>query len=1247
MVSGFPENSEVFAITHVHAPCTDSDFDINNFLPLIKGELLTVKKAQSNTQTWVRNAYGIEGLVRNNHVSPADLYCHEDFFLADFTSQMAEKILADKPNGSFIIRTNSKDVAKVIISAKFDTVTHYSFNKHGGGIEYDGVLYQSIPSFINKCSYSGVFKGNLELWIKQSDINIPQVSSSMASAVNKLFLNFRIVAGSLAIAVEDFGSLNKLCLEVHKGRQYTILRASRNTQWLIVRDEYDNEGYVPGSILECFIPQWFHGRIDRDEASILLNKNSRDGTFLVKERSTKPGTYALSVWSPDMKIIHVPLAYHEGKITTGLSADLPKFDCIKTMVDYYRSQTRFWTSNSECVRILFPLSRKETSVPDEIRTMDMKSVDLYFRALKEGKEHVRDIRLMVIGHHGAGKTTLTERLMGKQFRRVGSTNGIEIHLRQCQYNVATGIWLNPRPGSSIMDDETHRLRLIRVLESPDEERTSVFKELLHRNSTNESLFDLSTRSNTNHSLHSSMSSIPTGEISSSRDVSGRESPLVKDTSETDSSPVKPEASLNGSHPSRESLKLRFDLNANNETVFGTGDNGDSGVSDENGIRYPSIDGDYQITNEDVPRYKFSEGTLKVIESTFGRKRNLSGTENKIGFISMWDFAGQYIFYATHQVFLTPRAVYLLVLDLTKDLDDFVIDEEFPLEAPEMQGRLVKDYGNFWMRSIHTFCGEVPGHPPVILVGTKSSEMNLEQGQTVESAAGKYFEKFRMMLENSPVAEHLQPEQFAVECSIDDKEIDRLKEAIVEVAKRQMHWNQEIPGKWLPLERALSKLGGEKRIISLDEVNSLDGEMDVRIKDSEEIVLFLRFHHAVGSLIYFDDEELAGYVVLDPQWIIDAFKSLITAQQFCKLRPQLRTLWKNLQEKACLHDKLIDEIWREDREGHFMEHRDILLSYMEKLDIIARPKVKLEDGQKQEIDFYFVPSLLRMKGQKDVSDLDKGKISERTPNLCFAFQEGFIPPMVFQRMLGACLSRYTIFRKVDEDQIFCDLGVFYLDSQHCFIFWLEDDVMKVRVVNLVENKVKSSLCDKLRRFLTNQLDRELCRYQNNTSFSVCIECLMPKKGSGSLINCKELLRDEKLPCCAHSQPHIVQSKIILQSWYPDYIEVPVGEVTLNWIDALPSVIRKREVTLKDLSKIAQSLGFNWEFVIIELGLPQVDIDQCKIDNKDQVAMQIYHCLLKWKSRDGYQANIETLVKAIQANQAVEADWEAIKNVVDRI
>ncbi|XP_013393768.1 probable serine/threonine-protein kinase pats1 [Lingula anatina] len=38
-------------------------------------------------------------------------------------------------------------------------------------------------------------------------------------------------------------------------------------------------------------------------------------------------------------------------------------------------------------------------------------------------------------------------------------------------------------------------------------------------------------------------------------------------------------------------------------------------------------------------------------------------------LTLWDFGGQYVFYTTHQTFLTWRAVYLLVFDLTKDLND--------------------------------------------------------------------------------------------------------------------------------------------------------------------------------------------------------------------------------------------------------------------------------------------------------------------------------------------------------------------------------------------------------------------------------------------------------------------------------------------------------------------------------------------------------------------------------------------------
>jgi hypothetical protein len=39
-----------------------------------------------------------------------------------------------------------------------------------------------------------------------------------------------------------------------------------------------------------------------------------------------------------------------------------------------------------------------------------------------------------------------------------------------------------------------------------------------------------------------------------------------------------------------------------------------------------------------------------------------------------DFAGQCAYYASHQIFLSPRAFFLLVLNMKRNLDD-VVDEE--------------------------------------------------------------------------------------------------------------------------------------------------------------------------------------------------------------------------------------------------------------------------------------------------------------------------------------------------------------------------------------------------------------------------------------------------------------------------------------------------------------------------------------------------------------------------------------------
>ncbi|KAL3889068.1 hypothetical protein ACJMK2_001424, partial [Sinanodonta woodiana] len=52
------------------------------------------------------------------------------------------------------------------------------------------------------------------------------------------------------------------------------------------------------------------------------------------------------------------------------------------------------------------------------------------------------------------------------------------------------------------------------------------------------------------------------------------------------------------------------------------------------------------------------------------------------------------------------------------------------------------------------------------------------------------------------------------------------------------------------------------------------------------------------------EGLRDKIVLDPQWMIDALKSLITADMFIKNNPAIIRMWYAFKQKGKLTDKLI-------------------------------------------------------------------------------------------------------------------------------------------------------------------------------------------------------------------------------------------------------------------------------------------------------------------------------------------------------
>ncbi|VDI82033.1 Hypothetical predicted protein [Mytilus galloprovincialis] len=112
------------------------------------------------------------------------------------------------------------------------------------------------------------------------------------------------------------------------------------------------------------------------------------------------------------------------------------------------------------------------SIPAAILRMDKESIRIYMKALESGSEIKHDIRVIIVGKKGAGKTSLVRNLLKENLDGVESTNGIDIHIKKCKIRTADEKWFLQK-GSVISDVSQRMLRSMISQTSGDESpRTS-------------------------------------------------------------------------------------------------------------------------------------------------------------------------------------------------------------------------------------------------------------------------------------------------------------------------------------------------------------------------------------------------------------------------------------------------------------------------------------------------------------------------------------------------------------------------------------------------------------------------------------------------------------------------------------------------------------------------------------------------------------------------------------------------------
>ena len=368
---------------------------------------------------------------------------------------------------------------------------------------------------------------------------------------------------------------------------------------------------------------------------------------------------------------------------------------------------------------------------------------------------------------------------------------------------------------------------------------------------------------------------------------------------------------------------------------------------------------------------------------------------------IWDFGGQSVYYDTHPIFLTKKAIYILTCDLSHDPNQ-------KANAPTKKGMSGKkedtycsktnlDCLNFWMSSVYSLvCPNTIRQetlapemlPPVFLVCTHADEpyrTDKIPGDLASEIYGSLKEKvYGKLLKGLFVVDNTKS-GIGDEC----RGVIKLREKVLSFAKELPQMKEAIPLKWLKYEKELHLWSERREWIPIEEAGQI-AKKECGIDDDVQFRTLLNFLHDQRVFIHFSESpELENMVILRPQWLIDVFKEVITLKSWQDVDENFEQLWCNLEKNGILDEKLLDHAWRHLLDKQEPTYKSTLIAIMERFNLLCPWP---SDGTTKQ---YLVPSMLMSPPTEDVlKHLD----CVRIPSLFVVFNSGRVPPGLFSRLL---------------------------------------------------------------------------------------------------------------------------------------------------------------------------------------------------------------------------------------------------------
>ncbi|XP_076087290.1 uncharacterized protein LOC143057781 isoform X1 [Mytilus galloprovincialis] len=540
-------------------------------------------------------------------------------------------------------------------------------------------------------------------------------------------------------------------------------------------------------------------------------------------------------------------------------------------------------------------------------------------------------------------------------------------------------------------------------------------------------------------------------------------------------------------------------------------------------------------------------------------------------VSFWDFAGHTEYYPTHQLFLSRTCIVLLVTDITKTIGDISrrnLSGQL-MDVLEQPMENVAGYIDFWSSCIHTFGYTCPGrelNPPIIVVTTHTDEIQ----DNLDDAKSKYQEDLNNVIQRDEKRGHFRRHFFL--SNTDERNyskiIPNIRRYIYDISTQQENWGVEMPLKWIPLEDQLikhRKMG--KNILPFHTIKEINDESHCLIADEGELKMFLKFHHDLGTVIYFDD--VPDFIIINPNWFVKALRCIVSARDFISENLQLN--WKDYEETGCIGIKMIQTIFQQ-KDPELAHNQEHIMHLLEKYDIVVEmPNVV---RQKENEKLYCVPCIVKSSAIESITNNFVGQ--EKTSFLCFEFE--FLPPVFFCHLVVYLLRRYNLSNESSSSSrkaLYRGACVFDIDFTGCEKLFLckYQNTIQVQIwrwnttITCSGQRIRLDIEDDLtyiqRKYrldsLKNYILKVKCQFSESTSLEGMVEL-------GPLVN-----TEKKFYCNVHGYTHSTEN--IRKTWAFNRGEDKISKLT----DESMNLIRIQKISTELMCDILYELLLHDNYV----------------------------------------------------------------------